>query len=213
MIFEQMRIGGDRNFAYLIGDEASGEGVAVDVGYNPDRIIERAGETGLKLRWIFATHSHYDHVDAIPELRRATGARYAAYKTVSGVDRPLSDGDELESGGIRIRVIHCPGHSGDSIALLINQASCLTGDELFVGKIGGTATESMARQQHESLHHKLMVLGDEVEIWPGHDFGVHPSSTIGLERQNNPFLIQPTFEDFWHLKRNWAQYKNEHGIS
>jgi hydroxyacylglutathione hydrolase len=213
MIFEQLRIGGDRNFAYLIGDGASGEGAAVDVGYNPKRVIERASEIGLTLRWIFATHSHYDHVDAIPELREATGARYAAFNTVSSIDRPLSDGDELELGAVRIRVMHCPGHSDDSIALLLDRTKCLTGDELFVGKIGGTATEAMARQQHESLHSKLMSLDDRVEVWPGHDFGLTPTSTIGAERQANPFLLQPTFEDFWHLKRHWAQYKKEHGIA
>ena len=152
-------------------------------------------------------------MDAVPALREQTDARFAAFKTVSGIDRPLADGEQLELGSVQIRMIHCPGHSADSLAMLVDGTRCLTGDELFVGKIGGTATESMAAEQYRSLHEKLLALDDSVEVYPGHDFGTSPSSTIGRERRTNPFLLQESFEDFWHLKRNWAQYKKEHGIA
>ncbi|MBI1371428.1 MAG: MBL fold metallo-hydrolase [Phycisphaera sp.] len=212
MLFEQIAIGGNRNFAYLFGDADAGVAAAVDVGYSPEVILDRCVDMGLELTHIFATHSHYDHVDAVPALRAATGAVFVAYRTVPDIDLPLDDGDVVRVGSITVRAIHCPGHSPDSIALLLNDAKLISGDELFVGKIGGTAHESSARQQYHSLHQKLMTLDDAVEVWPGHDFGVSSHSTIGAERAGNPFLTQPDFDAFWHLKKNWNDYKREHGI-
>ena len=113
---------------------------------------------------------------------------------------------------MRIRIIHCPGHSPESIGLLVDETKLISGDELFVGKVGGTGSEDQARTQYDSLHGRFMTLDDAVEVWPGHDVGVQPSSTIGHERRTNPFLLRESFEDFLWLKRNWAQYKKEQGI-
>ena len=88
----------------------------------------------------------------------------------------------------------------------------ITGDILFVGKVGGTDLGDGARREYDSLHNKLMTLPDHIEVWPGHDFGTAPSSTIGNERRTNPFLQQKSFEDFVHLKAHWIQYKREHGL-
>ena len=89
----------------------------------------------------------------------------------------------------------------------------MTGDTLFVGKVGGTDFKEGARTQYASLHEKLMILPDDTEVWPGHDVGVAPSSTIGHERETNPFLLRKNFEEFVDLKRNWVAYKKEHGIA
>jgi len=213
MFFEQIPIGGNRNFAYLFGDLDAGVAAAVDVGYNPESIIDRVQDLGVELTHIFATHSHDDHVDAIPMLRMATGATFAAHRDVPGIDQPLDDGEAVAVGGVHVRVLHCPGHSPDSIALLIDGTKLISGDELFVGKIGGTRHQAMAQQQFESLHDVLMKLDDAIEVWPGHDFGTSLSSTIGAERRGNPFLTQPDFDAFWRLKNNWAAYKREHGIA
>jgi glyoxylase-like metal-dependent hydrolase (beta-lactamase superfamily II) len=88
----------------------------------------------------------------------------------------------------------------------------ITGDTLFVGKVGGTDLGDGARREYDSLHNKLMTLPDHIEVWPGHNFGSAPSSTIGNERRTNPFLQQKSFEDFVHLKAHWIQYKREHGL-
>jgi glyoxylase-like metal-dependent hydrolase (beta-lactamase superfamily II) len=88
----------------------------------------------------------------------------------------------------------------------------ITGDTLFVGKVGGTDLGPGARAEYESLFGKLLKLNEDVEVWPGHDYGVRPSSTIGEERRENPFLLCGSFEEFVDLKRNWTQYKREHGI-
>ena len=88
----------------------------------------------------------------------------------------------------------------------------ITGDALFVGKVGGTSTRESAKQEFESLK-KLMTLELDIRIWSGHDYGVNPSSTIGKEIKTNPFCLRLNdFEEFIHLKDNWLAYKEEHGI-
>ncbi len=83
---------------------------------------------------------------------------------------------------------------------------CLTGDILFVGKIGGTATEAAARSEYDSLHQVLMTLPDDITVWPGHDYGCRPASTIGLEKRTNPFLLCEDLGAFLKLKIGWAEY-------
>ena len=109
-------------------------------------------------------------------------------------------------------VLHTPGHTEDSICLYVGDA-VFTGDTLFVGKIGGTDFGAQARAEYESLHQKLLVLPDTTRVFPGHHYGTAPESTIGHERRTNPFLIQPDFETFVDLKRNWTAYKKAHGIA
>ena len=147
----------------------------------------------------------------------------------------MEDGDELELGSLRAKVLHTPGHTADSICLLVDN-KLMTGDTLFVGKVGGTdygvrtvlgkllrsivgksggedyGAQARARAEYDSLFGKLLKLADEVQVWPGHDYGIRPSSTIGDERRENPFLLCPSLEAFVDLKRNWIQYKREHGI-
>lgn len=214
MIFEQIDIDGDRNFAYLIADRPGGQAAAVDVGYMPNRIVERLNYHDVKLAYIIATHSHHDHVGGFDELKQMTDASIAMHHSCDMAELKLHDGDTLDLGeDVTIRVIECPGHSSDSVGLLINDKTLVSGDELFVGKVGGTTTEDQARQQYESLHEKFMTLPEDVEVYPGHDVGVKPVSTIGKEKKTNPFLVQPTFNDFYWLKQNWAQYKKEHNIA
>ncbi len=81
-----------------------------------------------------------------------------------------------------------------------------------MGKIGGTATEAEAKAEYASLAHMLAVLPDETTVWPGHDYGARPSSTIGLERKTNPFLLVEDYDAFLDLKRDWATFKARHGL-
>ena len=128
------------------------------------------------------------------------------------LDHPLEDGSNLSLGNLLLQIIHTPGHCDDAICILVN-GNLMTGDMLYVGKIGGTSTESDARKQYDSLHQKLMTLPEVTKVYPGHDVGVRPVSTIGEEKLNNPFILQPDFEQFVRLKANWAAYKKQHGIS
>ncbi len=213
MIFEQVPIGGDRNFGYIIGDEGSGCAALVDPAYCPDKLVEMCGQRNLEIELILNTHSHQDHVNGNATARRLTGAEILCHEAGASLvkaDRALRDGETIELGQLRIRVLHTPGHTADSVCLLV-QDKLITGDTLFVGKVGGTDYGKGAEQEYRSLH-QLIKLPDTMQVYPGHDFGVTPSSTIGDERRTNPFLLQESFEEFVELKRHWLEYKQEHGI-
>jgi glyoxylase-like metal-dependent hydrolase (beta-lactamase superfamily II) len=211
VFFEQLRAGGDRNFAYLVGDEATGAALIVDPAGAPDVALRRAEEAGLRPVIVAHTHGHVDHTGGTDEIVRTTGARVLGYGGGEGRES-VADGDVIGIGELAVRVLHTPGHTPDSICLLAGD-ELMTGDTLFVGKVGGTGFGEDARAEFDSLHGKLLVLPEETRVWPGHDYGVRPSSTIGAERRENPFLLCASFEAFVHLKRTWPEYKRRHGIA
>ena len=198
MIFKQIPIGHKKNVAYIVGDEKSGEVAVVDVGFKHDMILEYVKELGARVKYIFATHHHSDHMGCATAIKSETGAPFAAFRTIPGVDIPLYDGDELRVGNVRIEVLHTPGHTPDSICFLINREKLLTGDMLYVGK-APKCTEPNTRSQQEvffnTLHNRVMKLDDDIEVWPGHDVGKRPSSTIGTECKTNSCL-KMTFDEF-----------------
>ncbi len=212
MIFEQIRAGGDRNFSYVIADGKSHDAAIVDPGESPDQEVKVLKDNCLNLKYIINTHGHYDHTGGNAALKSRTGALVAAH-ALSSVDYDigLADGDTLSIGGVTLEIIHTPGHTHDSICILA-ESELVTGDTLFVGKVGGTGFGKDARDEYDSLHEKLMTLPPETRVWPGHDYGVRPSSTIDSELKTNPFLLRDSFDSFADLKQNWLQYKQEHGI-
>jgi len=211
MIFKQIKIGGDRNFAYILADSKTKDAALIDPGINPDLILATAQEMGVRIKLIINTHSHHDHIGANQDVKRATGARIYGNNPDTS-DIVIKDEDILKVGYLQLKVIHTPGHTADSICIFAENKIC-TGDTLFVGKVGGTGFGEDARHEFTALHEKIMTLPDTTEVFPGHDYGIAPSSTVGHEKETNPFIMQPDFESFVHLKKNWAAYKSEHGIS
>jgi glyoxylase-like metal-dependent hydrolase (beta-lactamase superfamily II) len=210
---EQIRTGGDRNFGYLCADEATGEAFAVDPSFSPEVIANVARANGWRLLYAFSTHGHSDHTNGNEEFGRLTGLRVLLFGDrcpQSGIT--VEHGAQFPLGDGSITILHTPGHTGDSICILAGDA-LFTGDTLFVGKVGGTWSDEDARQEYRSLHERLMSLSGSSRVFPGHDYGITPSSTVGREKSTNPFLLQPDVEAFIDLKRNWAAYKKEHGIS
>lgn len=207
MMFWQIEGAGDRNFGYIIGDANHREAAIIDPSHMPKRFLEAAAKPGLKVTYVIGTHSHNDHTGGMAEIRKKTGAKSVRHKSARGQpDIRVFDGDELQVGELTLKVIHTPGHTPDSMCILVED-KLITGDTLFVGKVGGTRTRNMARKEFDSLH-RLMALGDSIEVYPGHDFGVSPTSTIGHERETNPFLLRTDFEEFVYLKDNWEVYKD-----
>ena len=212
MIFKQLNAGGDRNFSYIAADESTGEAAVIDPGFSPADELAVLEQNGFTLAYIINTHDHYDHTGGNSRLARDTGASIAAHENArSQYDRALRDGDILKLGSLDLRIIHTPGHTRDSICILVGK-ELITGDTLFVGKVGGTGYGRDARDEYDSLHNKLMTLPSETRVWPGHDYGVRLSSTIGDEKKKNPFVLRDSFESFVELKRNWLEYKIKHGI-
>ena len=213
MFLKQFRVGGDRNFGYLVADDETGEAAVIDPAFSPERIVEFARENEYEIKFIFNTHGHYDHTNGNADIERLTGKRPLMYHdTDPTTGLRVEDGQQFPLGNLEITILHTPGHTSDAICLYVGDA-VFTGDTLFVGKVGGTDLGDGAKAEYHSLHEKLLALPDETRVFPGHDYGSAPQSTIANERGTNPFLTQPDFESFVHLKKNWAAYKKEHGIA
>ena len=212
MLFEQIDAGGDRNYSYLIADEQKRVCAVVDPGYDTSKLEARVRELGYTVTHIFNTHTHHDHI-AGNDVFHTGDVKLAAYKEAKvNPDIPLDHGDEVRVGDIPVKILFTPGHYLDSICLLAED-KLITGDTLFVGCIGGTGRGgSSAENQFHSLFEIILKLDDAVEIYPGHDYGEQPSSTVGNERTNNPFMQRTNFDDFMWLKEHWDEYKAEHGI-
>jgi len=209
MIFRQIHSGGDRNYSYLIGCEKTGKAAVADPSPDPVPVMTELETEGLDLVYIFNTHSHPDHTGGNLYLKEKTGAILAIFS--GGSDLAVEDGSILNVGEVPCEFFHTPGHTPDSICILAGD-DLVTGDTLFVGKVGGTHSEEDARTEFNSLK-KLMSLPGHVRVWPGHNYGSAPSSTIENERKTNPFILRlDKFEDFFWLKQNWAAFKQEHGI-
>jgi glyoxylase-like metal-dependent hydrolase (beta-lactamase superfamily II) len=209
----QFRTGGDRNFGYLCADDSTGEAFAVDVSFSPGVVADFAAERGWTIAYAFSTHGHSDHCNGNSEFERLTGVRVLLFgDSCLRTGICVTDGAVFPLGTAEFSILHTPGHTQDSICILAGDA-LFTGDTLFVGKVGGTWSDADARQEYRSLHERLMSLPESVRVFPGHDYGTAPVSTIGHEKATNPFIIQPDVEAFMHLKGNWAAYKKEHGIS
>lgn len=205
--------GGDRNLAYLISDDATREAAVIDPSYDPESIATYAAKENLTVRYVFCTHGHGDHTNGNDAIKSLTGVSAVGFGDIeSNTGLRVEDGAEYPLGGSCIRVLHTPGHSPDSICLLYGDA-LFTGDTLFVGKVGGTDLDDGARTEYASLHEKILALPGGTRVLPGHNVGVEPESTLAHEQATNPFLLQPDVEAFIDLKRNWAQYKEEHGIA
>lgn len=215
LIFEQIRVGGDRNFGYLLGDREAGRAVLIDPSYTPDVLVQRARDQGLTVTHIINTHGHPDHTNGNAVARTLTKAPVAAFAGSSLIQPEvgLIDDQELTVGSLRLQCLHVPGHSPDHLVLYEpSWHILLTGDHLFVGKVGGTSNESDARTEWASLQRVLDRFPDDATVWPGHDYGIRPSSTIGLERATNPFLRCSDLTAFLALKRDWATYKLRLGL-
>lgn len=213
MFVKQFLTGGDRNFGYLIADETSKKAVIIDPSYSPKALVNFAvQEKGYTIEYVFNTHGHYDHSNGNRTIKKLTGKTALLLgDTEPQTGLKVAHDARFPLGELELVIIHTPGHTQDSICLYIGDA-VFTGDTLFIGKVGGTDLGAQAKTEYKSLHQGLMKLPDDTRVFPGHNYGTAPESTIKRERETNPFLIQPDFEAFVDLKRNWTAYKEAHGI-
>lgn len=191
MYFRQVQQHSD-NFSYIVADEKTREAVVVDSSYNASEIARILKTEQFKLKYIVNTHGHSDHTAGNEELLSSFGGKVVAHK-LSRINRDIivDDGDILAIGSVSIRIIYTPGHTPDGICLLVDEKRLLTGDTLFVGECGRTDMPGgNAKELYASFFKKLLKLDDEIEVYPGHDYGLKPTSTIGEEKRSN-YVLQP----------------------
>ena len=191
MFFRQIQQHGD-NFSYIIADDTTREAAVVDSSFNAGEIARVIQAENLKVEYIISTHGHSDHTAGNAELRSIFKAKTVAHK-LSRIDAcvKVEDGTIISIGSISMEVIHTPGHTADSVCLLVDNQKLLTGDTLFIGECGRTdLVGGNSKSLYNSLFHKILKLDDDVEVYPGHDYGLKPSSTIGEERRSN-YTLEP----------------------
>ena len=198
--------------AYLFGCGTLGKCAVVDAHEaDVDAYIAFADSKGMKITHVIDTHVHADHKSAGPELAKRVGAPYCLHRSAE-VDlkfEPLEDDQQIELGNTRVKVLHTPGHTPESISLVVTDLRrgpdpwfVLTGDTLFVGAVGRPDLPGQARQNadqlYTSIHSKLLTLPEAIEICPAHFAGSacgagmsgKPSSTLAFEKRFNPLLTQ-----------------------
>jgi glyoxylase-like metal-dependent hydrolase (beta-lactamase superfamily II)/rhodanese-related sulfurtransferase len=217
MYFKQFYLGCLAHASYLIGSD--GEAAVVDPQRDVDQYITEAEAQGFKIKHVIETHLHADFVSGHRELAARTGADiiFGAGSRAEFTHRAINDGEEINLGRVTLRFLHTPGHTPESISILVvdNDVSplpqkVLTGDALFIGDVGrpdlaggrGYTAQQMAASLYESLHGKLLTLDDSVEVFPAHGAGSmcgrniskETSSTIGEQRRFN-YALQPMAKD------------------
>ena len=219
MYFKQFYLGCLAHASYLIGSE--GEAAVVDPQRDVDQYIKEAEAQNFKIKYVIETHLHADFVSGHQELAERTGAQIVFGQKAGATfpHLPVKDGDELHIGSIRLRMLETPGHTPESISMLVDDPAkfdepmkVLTGDTLFIGDVGrpdlagarGYTAEQMADMLYDSLHEKLLTLDDSIEVYPAHGAGSmcgrnisnETSSTIGEQRKFNYALKPMSKETF-----------------
>jgi len=210
MKIEQIPVGFMQVFCYLVYDEETKEGILIDPAGNESELIEHLRAKGVKLRYIVNTHGHADHTCGNEAIRKATGAsvvmnatddlfsqrpenamfaRSMGFEAAGPADVHVQDGDELSFGNLKMRFILTPGHTQGSYCILI-EGNLFTGDTLFVGAVGRTDLPGGSFQQLvQSLQKLVKTLPPDTVVWPGHDYGDRPQSTLKHEAATNPYIV------------------------
>jgi hydroxyacylglutathione hydrolase len=218
MIFRQITHDDLGCASYLIGDEDAGVAAVVDPKFEIDEYLEFARFAGVSIEHVLETHNHADHLSGHGRLAAATGATIHVHRDAGVAYRhePFKDGWELELGAVRVRALHTPGHRPEHTAFAVIDTgrsdepwAVLTGDSLFVNDVArpdlAVDKEEGARGIFRSLHHGLLKLPSQTEVWPGHLGGslcggpgmdMKICSTLGYERANNEMLREADEERF-----------------
>ncbi len=207
MILKTLVVGPFGTNCYVVGAKDGGPGLVIDPGADARQILAAVNDSRLKISLIVITHAHIDHIGALSQVKEATGADFAVHEaeakggmgmfsrmlsSITGgslgpppkPERLLKDGDSIDIGDLKFKVLYTPGHSPGGISLYGNGV-LFSGDTLFNYGIGRTDFPGSSYEQIiDSINNKLMILPDETLVYPGHG----PATTIGEEKRGNPFL-------------------------
>jgi len=194
MKVHQLQVGNMQNFTYVLEDEATKESVIIDPSWDLELVMEIIEKNNLKVKYVINTHHHFDHTIGNDAMIKYTKSKILQHESSTlKNDVRLSDGDKIIFGKSELIVLHTPGHSKDSICL-VGDGKIFSGDALFVGNCGRTDLPGgSAKELYHSLFDIIYKLDDNLVLYPGHNYGISPNSTIDKEKKTN-FVLQPRTE-------------------
>ncbi len=202
----QLTYGPMKNFIHLVGAEGALEVAVIDPAWNVPALLEEVAREEKRIAAVVLTHSHNDHINGVPELlrshdvpvyaQRAEIAFNPALQDFAGALKPVGPGEKAKVGPLELTFVHTPGHTPGSQCLHCGGA-LFSGDTLFVDHCGRCDFPgSDVAQMFDSLHQVIGALPDETKLYPGHDYGAVPVSTLARERQLNPYLLRRDLQSF-----------------
>ncbi len=208
MVIIQIQLNKMATFCYIIGDDASKSCALIDPAFETERILSLVEERGYRVSHLINTHNHSDHTAGNAAIISATDAKLVIHEQDAGKlgrmfnsafsrvlggkgspvpDIPVKDGEVIEIGETELKVLHTPGHTPGGICLY-SEGNVFTGDTLFVSGVGRTDLPGGSMTQLlKSIHEKIYTLPETTVVWPGHDYGPYPSSTVDQEKRTNMF--------------------------
>lgn len=209
LYLKQMEIGPMQNFVYLIGCPVKKEVAVVDPGWDSGKILAEAERDGMKITSILVSHAHFDHVNVLHEILAKTDAKvYLQKDEVEFLKVPkmnlkaTESGDKVRIGDIEVECIHTPGHTPGSQCFHVEK-KLVSGDTLFINACGRTDLPGGDSEKLYFSLNRLAKLPEETILYPGHNYSDRPTSTIRDEKENNPFLLCRSLEDFLMMVRGF----------
>ena len=195
MKVNQIEVGNMQNFTYIIEDDDSNVAIVLDPSWDIEELQKIIEKKNLEVKYIVNTHHHFDHTIGNEALAKITGAEIIQH-TASTLkkDMEVSNGDKIKFGNSELTVFHTPGHSKDSICL-VGDGKIFSGDTLFVGNCGRVDLPGgSAKELYHTLFDIIYRLDEKLDLFPGHNYGSTPSSTLEKEKKTN-FVLQPRTEE------------------
>lgn len=197
MKVHQIQVGGMQNFSYILEDEETEEAIIIDPSWDLENIEQTIKRNDLKIKYIVNTHHHFDHTLGNEAMAKLTGAKIIQHEASElKHDLTVTDGDKITFGDSELSIIHTPGHSKDGICL-VGDGKIFSGDTLFVGNCGRVDLPGgSSKELYRSLSEIISNLDDNLVLYPGHNYGPTPTSTLGKEKATNFVMQKRTEQEF-----------------